>query len=211
MLLSGCALSTSDADTERGRQLYIQNCGACHILAEAATSGVQGPDLDAAFAESRASGMDSDTIEGVVATQIENPRPSVEGNPLISMPADIVTGQDLEDVAAYVASVAGVPGAAPPEVPGGPGAQVFANNGCGGCHVLAAANAGGTTGPDLDEILPGQSATQIEESIVDPNAELTPGFPANLMPSNFGQLISPEDLELLVEYLISSTSEGAGQ
>ena len=78
------------------------------------------------------------------------------------MPANIVTGQDLEDVAAYVGLYAGVPGAAPPQVPGGPGAQVFANNGCGGCHTLAAAKAGGVTGPDLDEVLPGQSAAMIE-------------------------------------------------
>ena len=59
------------------------------------------------------------------------------------MPADIVSGQDLDDVAAYVGEYAGVPGAAPPKVPGGPGAQVFANNGCGGCHTLAAAESGG--------------------------------------------------------------------
>ena len=69
------------------------------------------------------------------------------------MPADIVTGQDLDDVAAYVGQYAGVPGAAPPKVPGGPGAQVFANNGCGGCHTLAAAKSGGVTGPNLDEVL----------------------------------------------------------
>ena len=73
------------------------------------------------------------------------------------MPRDVVTGQDLDDVAAYVGMYAGVPGAAPPEVPGGPGAQVFANNGCGGCHTLAAAGSGGVTGPNLDEVLPGQS------------------------------------------------------
>ena len=79
------------------------------------------------------------------------------------MPADIVTGQDLDDVAAYVGEWAGVPGAAPPKVPGGPGAQVFANNGCGGCHTFAAAGSGGVTGPNLDEVLPGQTDAMIEE------------------------------------------------
>ena len=210
-LLGGCALSTGSADEAKGRTLFVQNCGSCHALAQAATSGVQGPDLDQAFAESRANGMDSDTIQGVVAEQIAHPRPSVASNPLISMPADLVEGQDAEDVAAYVASVAGVPGAAPPSVPGGPGAQVFANNGCGSCHTLAAANAGGTTGPDLDEALSGQSATEVEESIVDPNAKITPGFSANVMPSNFGQLISPTDLKDLVDYLLSSVGGGGGK
>ena len=73
------------------------------------------------------------------------------------MPADIVTGQDLEDVAAYVGRYAGVPGAAPPKVPGGPGAQVFANNGCGGCHTLAAAEAGGSPAPTSTKCCPGRA------------------------------------------------------
>jgi mono/diheme cytochrome c family protein len=204
---SGCG--TSDADPERGRELFIQKCGSCHVLAQAATTGTQGPDLDQAFAAARAAGEDSDTIEGVVKAQVEFPRPSTD-NPAVSMPADLVTGQDLEDVAAYVGEVAGVPGAAPPKVPGGPGAQVFANNGCGGCHILADANAGGTTGPDLDDVLPGQTAAQISQSIVDPNANITPGYPANLMPDNFEQLIPADQLQQLVQYLVSSTS-GGGQ
>ena len=108
------------------------------------------------------------------------------------MPPHVVTGQDLDDVAAYVGKYAGVPGAAPPKVPGGPGAQVFANNGCGGCHTLAAAKSGGVTGPNLDEVLPGQSAAMIEESIVDPNAKIAKGYPANVMPQNFGRRSQPE-------------------
>ena len=135
-----------------------------------------GPDLDGAFAAARAAGETGDTVEGVVKAQVEFPRPSND-NPAVSMPADIVTGQDLEDVAAYVGLYAGVPGAAPPKVPGGPGAQVFANNGCGGCHTLAAAKSGGVTGPDLDEVLPGQSEAMVEESIVDPNKVIAKGYP----------------------------------
>ena len=203
---SGCG--TSSADTARGRALFVQKCGACHTMAEAGTSGVQGPNLDDAFAAARAAGEGGDTIEDVVKAQVEYPRPSND-NPAVSMPADIVSGQDLEDVAAYVGLYAGVPGAAPPRVPGGPGAQVFANSGCGGCHTLAAANAGGVTGPNLDEVLtPTDSAAAIEEMIVDPNAELAKGYPPNLMPSNFGQLLSAKELSDLVEYLIESTPAG---
>jgi mono/diheme cytochrome c family protein len=205
LVASGCG--TSDADPAKGRVLFIQKCGTCHVLAQAGTTGTQGPDLDAAFTAARAAGEDSDTIEGVVKAQVEFPRPSTD-NPVVSMPADLVEGQDLEDVAAYVGAVAGVPGAAPPKVPGGPGAQVFANNGCGGCHILAAANAGGTTGPDLDKALPGQTAAQIMQSIVDPNAKITPGYPANVMPDNFEQLIPSDQLKQLVQFLVSSTSGG---
>jgi len=204
---AGCG--TSDADPERGRTLFIQNCGACHSLAQAGTSAHIGPDLDDAFAAARADGETGSTVEGIVEAQVEFPRPSND-NPAVSMPADIVTGQDLEDVATYVGMYAGVPGAAPPQVPGGPGAQVFANNGCGGCHVLGAAGSGGVTGPNLDEVLPGQTAAMVEESIVNPNANIAKGYPANVMPAGFGTQISPKELEQLVEYLISSTSKGGG-
>ena len=42
----------------------------------------------------------------------------------------------------------------------------------------------------------------IEESIVDPNAKIAKGYPANVMPANFEQTISPKEIEQLVEYLI---------
>jgi mono/diheme cytochrome c family protein len=202
---AGCG--ATNADPSRGRALFIQTCGSCHTLAQAATTGTQGPNLDDAFAAARAVGEDKDTIEGVVKAQVEYPRPSTN-NPSISMPAKLVGGQDLEDVAAYVGSVAGVPGAAPPKVAGGPGAQVFANNGCSGCHTLAAANAGGTTGPNLDKALPGQTAAEITQSIVDPNAKITPGYPSNVMPQTFKQQIPAAQLKQLVQYLISSTGGG---
>jgi mono/diheme cytochrome c family protein len=202
---SGCGTST--ADTARGRVLFIQKCGVCHTLAEAGTTAQIGPNLDDAFAAARAAGEGGDTIEGVVKAQVEYPRPS-NSNPAVSMPADVVTGQDLEDVAAYVGLYAGVPGAAPPKVPGGPGAQVFANNGCGGCHTLAAAGSGGVTGPNLDEVLPGQSAAMIQESIVDPNAKLAKGYPPNVMPANFSTIIKPAEMQALVKYLIESTAKG---
>jgi mono/diheme cytochrome c family protein len=203
VVVSGCGTST--ADTARGRALFVQKCGVCHTLAQAGTTAEIGPNLDEAFASAREAGQESDTIEGVVKAQVEFPRPS-NGDPAVSMPADVVSGQDLNDVAAYVGEWAGVPGAAPPKVPGGPGAQVFANNGCGGCHTLAAANAGGTTGPDLDEVLPGQSAAEIHESIVDPNAKIAKGYPPNVMPENFEQTIPAKELEQLVAFLMKSTS-----
>jgi mono/diheme cytochrome c family protein len=145
----------------------------------------------------------------VVKAQVEYPRPS-NGDASVSMPPHVVDGQDLEDVAAYVGKWAGVPGAAPPKVPGGPGAQVFANNGCGGCHTLAAAKSGGQVGPNLDEVLSGQSAAMIEESIVDPNAKIATGYPENVMAQNFGETLSPEELENLVQYLSEETGGEGG-
>jgi cytochrome c2 len=202
---SGCGTST--ADEERGRTLFVQKCGTCHEMAQAGTTAQIGPNLDHAFAAARAVGEDEGTIEGIVKAQVEYPRPSND-NPAASMPADLVTGQDLEDVAAYVGMYAGVPGAAPPKVAGGPGAQVFASNGCGGCHTLAEAESGGVTGPNLDEVLPGQSAAMVEQSIVDPNATIAKGFPPNVMPADYKQSLTPKEVEDLVQYLLQNTQSG---
>lgn len=202
---SGCG--TTDADPQRGRELFRVKCGTCHTLAQAGSTAQVGPNLDDAFAAAREEGNDSDTIEGVVKAQVEYPRPN-NGNSAVSMPADIVTGQDLDDVAAYVGEWAGVPGAAPPMVPGGPGAQVFANNGCGNCHTFAAAESGGVTGPDLDEVLPGQTDAMVKESIVEPNAQIAKGYPPNVMPQNFGETLSPKEIEDLVQYLIENSPAG---
>jgi mono/diheme cytochrome c family protein len=207
LAVSGCGTTT--ADPARGRTLFVQKCGVCHTLAQAGTTAEVGPSLDAAFSAARAVGENSDTIEGVVKAQVEFPRPN-NGNPAVSMPRDIVTGQDLNDVAAYVGEWAGVPGAKAPEVEGGPGAQVFANNGCGGCHTLAAAKSSGVTGPNLDEVLPGQSAEKIKEDIVNPNAEIAKGYAANIMPQEFGKTIPANELEQLVEYLQETAGKKEG-
>jgi mono/diheme cytochrome c family protein len=200
---SGCGTST--ADVAHGRILFIHKCGTCHTLAEAGTSAEIGPNLDDAFAAAREAGEGGETIEGIVEAQVDTPRPQTD-DPAVSMPPHIVGGQDLDDVAAYVGTWAGVPGAAPPKVPGGPGAQVFANGGCGGCHTLAGVEgAGGSVGPNLNEVLPGQSAAMIQESVEDPNAKIAKGYPANVMPTTFAETFSPQEIEQLVEFLIEKT------
>lgn len=205
LVIAGCG--TTSPDIARGRVLFTKDCGICHTLAQAGTTATVGPNLDDAFAAAReAGGFDGATVEGIVKAQVDNPRPS-NGNPAASMPAHTAEGTDLDDIAAYIGKYAGVPGAKPPEVEGGAGAQVFANNGCGGCHTLAAANAGGTVGPDLDEALPGQKESEIEESIVDPEAKVTQGYPAGVMPQEFGTKLSEEELKELVKFLSENASK----
>lgn len=99
---SGCG--REDPDLVTGKQLFVEKCGACHVLARAGTSGVSGPNLDEAFGPARRQGLGAGTFEGVVADQVANPLRNS------AMPAKLVTGQDAKDVAAYVAAVAGVPG-----------------------------------------------------------------------------------------------------
>src|SRR6476619_1981582 len=196
---SGCGVAQTGS-VDRGRQLFTSKCATCHSLKDAGSTAQIGPDLDTAFAQARATGMDADTIAGVVKAQVDNPRPS-NGNPSVSMPAHLVSGEDLDDVASYVASVAGAPGIKGPQLPNDPGATVFANNQCSGCHTLKAAGASGTTGPDLDKVIPGQSAAEVKQSIVDPGAKIVPGY-ADVMPKNFGQLLSPQELNDLVNFLL---------
>lgn len=99
---AGCGtggMATGNADQANGKKLFIQQCGACHTLAAAGTQGKQGPDLDAAFASARKQGFAESTFRNVVLEQIRIAEPP--------MPANLVTGQDAQDVAAYVAAVAG--------------------------------------------------------------------------------------------------------
>ena len=86
------------------------------------------------------------------------------------------------------------------------GATVFADNGCGSCHTLAAADATGTTGPVLDESLSGKDPAYIEQSIVDPNQDIAEGFGPDIMPQTYGEDLSPEELDALVAFLSESTS-----
>jgi mono/diheme cytochrome c family protein len=204
--LTGCDLGPK-ANLDKGQQLFTQKCGSCHTLTGAGTNGDIGPNLDYAFKQARANGQDSDTFEGVIKAQVENPRPATPQQTDVYMPADLVEGDDLNDVAAYVASVAGVPGIKPP-VFAPP--QFFATN-CGGCHTLAQAGTTGTTGPDLDEALKGMTPAQISQSISDPNAVIAAGYPPNVMPSNFGQTLTPPQLQQLVAYLQSATGGGGGK
>jgi mono/diheme cytochrome c family protein len=204
--LTGCDLGPK-SNLDKGQQLFTQKCGTCHTLTGAGTSATIGPNLDFAFKQARANGQDSDTFEGVIKAQVENPRPASQQQTQVYMPADVVTGQDLDDVAAYVASVAGVPGIKPP-VFAPP--QFFATN-CGGCHTLAQAATTGTVGPNLDEALKGMSVQQISQSISDPNAIIAPGFQPNVMPSTFGQTLTPPQLQQLATYLQQATNGGGGK
>jgi cytochrome c551/c552 len=89
------------------------------------------------------------------------------------------------------------------------GAQVFASNGCGSCHALAAANSTGAVGPNLNEYLaPDDDRAGIEEMIVDPNSEIAEGFTANVMPQTYGQSLSKGQLDELVQFLIENTPAG---
>ena len=109
LALSGCQLKGGGEDLVNGKTLFVQECAACHVLERAGATGVTGPDLDAAFAQSRRDGLGESTFRGVVEQQILHPNINRRSSPkdraqrLPLMPAKLVEGDDARDVAAYVA------------------------------------------------------------------------------------------------------------
>jgi sulfur oxidation c-type cytochrome SoxX len=203
------ACGREEPDLSNGKALFVERCGSCHALGRAGTAGETGPDLDAAFRSALGAGMDEETVEGIVHAQILHPRRNSE------MPAELVTGENARDVAAYVGfaaarsgddqgalAQAGLEGATDP-------AQIFTAAGCAGCHQLSKANANGNIGPSLDELRQeaerrgnGSPEEYVRESILDPNAVRVPGFSAQ-MPGYEGRL-TDEQLQALVQYLLEN-------
>ena len=103
-----------------------------------------------------------------------------------------------------------------PISPSAAGLMVFNQNGCSTCHTLSAANATGTVGPDLDKLVSyAKQAKQplesfVHESIVDPNAYVQPGYSKDLMPQNFGHVLTKEQLNALVTFLAQSAQAKKG-
>jgi mono/diheme cytochrome c family protein len=112
LLTAGCAgraVDSGSADTNSGKTLFAQNCGGCHTLADAATAGTIGPNLDDAFRAARTEkGGDfhESTIFDVVLDQMRLAAPPM---PRFDTGPQALSEDQLKNVAAYVASVAGLP------------------------------------------------------------------------------------------------------
>jgi len=210
-MLSGCGTGgyTDQGSQGAGRDLFVQRCGGCHVLAEAGTNGSIGPNLDDAFAQAREAGMTSETFTQVVASQIRFPiETPVTGAPGMPGPdgaggtlpkCDDVEGdvfcvedqdQAISDVAVYVGAVAGTGVVAEQPTDG---KSIFSAN-CGSCHTLADAGTTGTVGPNLDQSRPSK------ELAVD---RVTNGQGA--MPS-FKDSLDAQQIEAVADYV--STAAG---
>src|SRR5919204_2971 len=71
----------------------------------------------------------------------------------------------------------------------------------------AAGNERVETVPDLDKVLKGKDAAFIKESILDPNKVIAPGYQPNIMPPNFGDTLSAQQVDALVKYLSDVTNK----
>ena len=76
---------------EHGKQLFRQTCWSCHNLDAVQAGGVTGPDLDTL-------GVDKQRVLNAIKRG---------GTGTGRMPAGLLVGEDADDVATYVAKVAG--------------------------------------------------------------------------------------------------------
>lgn len=85
--------------------------------------------------------------------------------------------------------------------------------GCIGCHDLDPNKV--MTGPTWHNVgdtaitrVPGESpAEYLHQSIVNPNAFVVPGYPANIMPQTFGDQLTTQELGDMIAYLLSQTQK----
>ncbi|MDQ3769817.1 MAG: c-type cytochrome [Actinomycetota bacterium] len=217
------ACGSEEADLVAGKEAFLEGCASCHTLERAGSQSPVGPNLDAAFRRALVDGFGREGIKGAVYEQIHNPAEVPPDSPAY-MPPEIFTGQKARNVAAYVASAVANPGedqgllaeAGRSDAEPGTGEFVFLEGGegggqsCGQCHTLEAAGTSATIGPELDSYLQGADEQALRSDIVTPDSELAEGFQAGVMPSDYGESLSDEEFDRLIEYLLEAGGGGGG-
>ncbi len=95
--------------------------------------------------------------------------------------------------------------------------ELFTSMGCAGCHILTEPQTEdnrGAVGPNmanLDETagarVEGMDAVAyIHDSIVNPNAFINPGYLANIMPQNFSERMSEEEIQGMIQWLLEQAA-----
>lgn len=145
------------------------------------------------------------TTTAVVTTTDE---PTVTNE--LTTTAELTATSELTDTEATTVTTAA------PEAPAEL-AAVFLKAGCIGCHVIPGIpNAVGQIGPNLSNIgvdgatrIEGYSSEEyIHESLLEPNAFIAPNCPTgpclpNLMVQNLGDILTTEELDAIVAYLVT--------
>ena len=95
------------ANLEQGQSLFETNCGTCHTLYSAGTDGNFGPDLDELLAATGPA-TDKKTIESTEGRVLNAIEEGVDSSSTPGrMPAGILSGEQAEEVAEFVATTAG--------------------------------------------------------------------------------------------------------
>lgn len=194
---------------------FVTSCGQCHALQHAETK--PAPTFPSPAATASNVGPDLDQLRPNAALTehaIQQGRDQGMGR----MPARIVTPAEAVRIAGYIEDVVQPepPVPAPTVRAQLSGMRIFQDgNGsataCGACHTLSAAKSAATTGPDLDEVLRGQSASDITRSIVDPQERVSPGYQGGIMPSDYGDQLGADEFQRLIAFLMKSTRGSVDQ
>ena len=167
-LLAGCqgeVTSSQGADVGGGKEIFSKKCASCHALAAANAQGQIGPNLDHAFGYAKGDGFKESTIFEITLQQMEQAIPPMPHFNDPSDQANYLTEEDRIAVAAFVSQCASIAKSSDPACAAGGGTssndpqEIFSAN-CASCHTLAAANATGTVGPNLDDLQPTVQAAQ---------------------------------------------------
>jgi putative heme-binding domain-containing protein len=146
----------SPADIQAGKQLYGVNCTQCH-----------GPNGDQVSGVALGSGKfkRATTDDEIVAIMLNGIRDT-------PMPPANLSDTQAHQIVAYLRSLAASNGntASPTDL--ARGRKIFETEGCMNCHRIH--GQGSRVGPDLTNVGARRKREDIEQSIVDPNAEILP-------------------------------------
>lgn len=227
---------TTDELVEAGEELYAGagGCVACHgtgtrapnLLTDQGGTGLIGERCD-----EREAGKDCKTY--LHEAMVEPAVYVVEGyDPIMPDMRRTLSDAQIWSIIAYLQSLGGEvtvdasdvqqaaeqvgPSVGTQIAPGETGApaqasldpmEIMRGNQCMLCHVLG--DEGGPIGPALDDLGATRDADHIRRSILEPNADTTPGFEgiAGTMPANFGDQLTAAQLESLVRFLSGQEGE----
>ena len=160
-------------DRLAGGKAFRAACAACHGLNGA--GGSNGPSLT--MGSFKHGGSDEALFRTIT-----------KGLPDTAMAAFPLDGQEVWQLIAFIRYLNVGKGAE--QAKGNPvqGAKLFAAQGCARCHT--AGGAGGFTGPDLSEIGSRRSLEQLERSVLDPNADVSPDYWSLRARTKSGQAIT---------------------
>jgi cytochrome c6 len=196
-----------NADLTSGKQLFTDKCGICHVMQAARSQGQVGPNLDHAFGFSRSQDFDQTTFFEVTLGQMSIAIPPMpdfdeEGT------KDFLPEEDRIAIAAFVAECSALDqqelakrnpvctagGGGSTQATGG---QAIFSQSCASCHTLAAADATGTIGPNLD-----QSQIALDAAI----KQIIEG--GGGMPP-FGDTLSEQQIRAVARYIVENRGGGS--
>ncbi len=201
---------------ETGAGLYEEFCSPCH---GDKGQGIEGraPNINSQYffsPDGRRKELNYlGTMDAYITLTIAGGRPaqSTSGPWAENMPTWSVDyggplrNDQIDSIADYILSweeYAPDLNAEPTPIVGNPeerGEALFSAMGCVGCHMID--GEGGAVGPDLTGVVAAKGEDYVRQSIIAPNAVIADGYTEGIMPQNFGERMSDEQISDIITYL----------